>query len=61
VCFRYEIRDIKLPVRIQDAMQMQVGDEMLFEFFAKFHYRESVGQVPRKINSRESMDGNFSM
>ena len=23
-CYRYEIRDIKLPIRIQDAMQMQV-------------------------------------
>lgn len=26
-CMRYEIRDIKLPVRIQDAMQMQVEAE----------------------------------
>lgn len=26
-CMRYEIRDIKLPVRVQDAMQMQVEAE----------------------------------
>lgn len=26
-CFRYEIRDIKLPAKVQEAMQMQVEAE----------------------------------
>ena len=44
-CMRYEIRDIRLPTRIQEAMQMQVRpfSQLAFSSQARFILSSSLG------------------
>lgn len=37
-CLRYEIKDIHVPPRVKESMQMQVGSFNVFYIFRMFHF-----------------------
>lgn len=55
-CLRYEIRDIKLPERVQEAMQMQVEAERK----KRAQVLESEGTREAEINVAEGENESFS-